>query len=345
MERTFNDPSTKILGLQWNSTHDLLHIKTGNLFNTSPLTKRKILSVIASAFDPLGTVNILTVFGKLLMQSVRKSQIGWDVHISDISIITQFEKFLASLAEISQLHVPRQLTQSKVVSSCSLHRYCDASQKAYGGCIYLVAIYSDGSKSPRLISAKSRVNPIKTKLTLSKLELWSTLARRIFQLLSISIQIHSVHLWSDSQVALSWVKRSPDDFSPFIARRVLTIHENSKEFAWRYVKSHLNSDDLLSRGIFSSDTWLSWIEGPQFLVDQTEFGSLDSFKLIDDLPERKKVNLALVNSDFNIWDNVFSRFSDFNTLQRVLAQIFRFTMLVRKKSNNPLICGKSQNCP
>lgn len=336
LDRSFDDSSSKILGLKWNPASDILHIQTAKLADCSHITKRRILSTVASTFDPLGLVNNLTVFGKLLMQSVWKSQIGWDVPISDTSIITQFNKFLSLLTEAAHLRVPRYLFNQKIITSCSLHGFCDASQKAYGGCLYLVAIYADNSRSSRLITAKSRVNPLKITLTIPKLELCamellSTLARRIAQILCISLHISSINLWSDSQVALSWVKRSSNDFSPFVARRVLTIQNNSKEFIWRHVKSDLNPADLLSRGKFSSDVWIFWFEGPRFLLESKDFDSMDSFEPIDDLPEVKKVNLAIVNSDLNFWEPIFFRFSKFITLNRVIAHIFKFINLSRRK--------------
>ena len=41
-------------------------------------TKRKILSLVSSIYDPLGWVSPLTVCGKMFMQSLWKEKMGWD---------------------------------------------------------------------------------------------------------------------------------------------------------------------------------------------------------------------------------------------------------------------------
>ena len=51
-----------------------------------------------------------------------------------------------------------------------IHEFCDASEKAYGACLYLRTKTIQGDVSVELIFAKSRVAPFK-KMSLSKLEL------------------------------------------------------------------------------------------------------------------------------------------------------------------------------
>ena len=54
-----------------------------------------------------------------------------------------------------------------------LHGFCDASQDAFAGVVYLRATYnSDASTSTALVIAKNRVAPVKTT-TIPKLELCS----------------------------------------------------------------------------------------------------------------------------------------------------------------------------
>ena len=41
-------------------------------------TKRKILSLVSSIYDPLGWVSPLTVRGKMFMKTLWKEKMGWD---------------------------------------------------------------------------------------------------------------------------------------------------------------------------------------------------------------------------------------------------------------------------
>ena len=56
-------------------------------------TKRKVLSLISSLFDPLGWLSPLIIRGRIFLQALWKSKVGWDQElpeqlISEISDVT-----------------------------------------------------------------------------------------------------------------------------------------------------------------------------------------------------------------------------------------------------------------
>ena len=59
--------------------------------------------------------------------------------------------------------------------SYQLHGFSDASEKAYGCCIYLKCITKNNFISSSLVASKSRVAPIKRKLSIPCLELLGNL--------------------------------------------------------------------------------------------------------------------------------------------------------------------------
>ena len=51
-----------------------------------------------------------------------------------------------------------------------LHGFTDASEKAYGACVYLKTVTRSGNINVSLVTAKSRVAPVKKKCTIPRLE-------------------------------------------------------------------------------------------------------------------------------------------------------------------------------
>ncbi|KAK9679934.1 Pao retrotransposon peptidase [Popillia japonica] len=98
-----------------------------------------------------------------------------------------------------------------------LHGFSDASEKAYGGCIYLKSIGRDGTAHVHLLCSKSKVAPLKT-VTVPRLE-------------------------------LSGLKITPNRLKTFVSNRVAEVQELSAQFTWRHVPSAENPADCLSRGL------------------------------------------------------------------------------------------------
>lgn len=46
-------------------------------------TKRQLLQVVMSIFDPLGLVSLAVVHGKILVQKAWRAKIGWDDKINE----------------------------------------------------------------------------------------------------------------------------------------------------------------------------------------------------------------------------------------------------------------------
>ena len=77
-----HDKTSKVLGVKWNTQSDCLYFDIDNI-NCNAITKRSMLSILSSTFDPLGVLSPILIVGKILFQEVTRLKIGWDDAISD----------------------------------------------------------------------------------------------------------------------------------------------------------------------------------------------------------------------------------------------------------------------
>ena len=81
--------------------------------------------------------------------------------------------------------------------SVQLHGFCDASQQAYAAMFYIRATYTDHTTTGVLITAKTKVAPVKL-LSIPRLELCgATLLSRLMSsvMTALHVPISDVHAW------------------------------------------------------------------------------------------------------------------------------------------------------
>lgn len=213
-----------------------------------------------------------------------------------------------------------------------MHIFCDASQVAYGACLY-VRSTSDNAVLVRLLSAKSRVAPIKPT-TIPRLELCAALVGvRLYEkvLSSLRVQVRSVIFWTDSTIVLGWLKMLPSKLQPFVRNRVAEILDKTGSHIWRHVPTDLNPADYVSRGvtidkIIDLDMWWS---GPQFLTKDISSWP-KNVTPNERLPEtRTEISLITTTPKSTLIN--FERFSNFVKLQRTMAYVIRFVNICKKQ--------------
>ncbi|XP_048006892.1 uncharacterized protein LOC125242210 isoform X2 [Leguminivora glycinivorella] len=317
-----------VLGLIWFPDHDNLQFSVKLDKNTSAITKRVILSNTCKIFDPLGLLSACTIKLKILLQNLWTLKLSWDDAVpSDVKKI--WLKFLSNVHVLAGLKVPRHVLCSSP-TSIEMHCFVDASQAAYAACIYLRSTDGAGNVAINLLCAKTRVAPLRTLLTIPKLELsgallGARLAAKVTSALRCSVERKV--FWTDSSVALGWIRNKPKLFKAFVSNRVNDIHELTTRDSWRHVPTALNPADLASRGVEPGQLpELSlWWHGPSFLLQDENnwpqnIGSIDT-----NLPERKSdcPIFALINIEQSPLIT-FENYSKANKLKRIVAYIFRF---------------------
>jgi transposase InsO family protein len=325
-------PTTKTLGVIWDCDSDTIkysiHLKPNQ---SKTITKREILSVIARIFDPLGLVGPATISGKIIMQKLWATKLNWDESLP-IELHTTWNYFLQNFHALGDIRIPRLVISHQ--NHIEIHGFCDASQRAFGACVYLRAKISDGNYQTQLLCSKNKVAPL-SGLTVPRLELCGALllTRLVNKIKkSLHITIQDCHYWSDSSIILAWINMSPGQLKPFIAHRIAEIQDSSTSNKWHHVRSAENPADILSRGA-TPETLASsklWWHGPGFLKTETIYKNNNDNKP-DNIPEmRTACCLSLQPKSEQILDLV-TRFSSFQKLIRIIALIRRFYHNIKNK--------------
>lgn len=322
-----NEQSTKTLGVTWNPTSDRFEYNSSHMSQSSnKITKRTILSVIAQVFDPLGLLGPLTIQAKVILQKLWKEDVGWDESIST-ELYTLWSQFTRQLDQVKFIHIPRHIFL-EYFTNVQLHGFCDASEQAYGACIYARSENNKGEVSVHLVCAKSRVAPLKA-LTMPRLELCGAVL--LVQLMdrvstSLDMKFDDVKYWTDSSIVLCWIAKESRTWQAFVSNRVGQIQNLSSTSDWYHVPSELNPADIISRGMNPIDIngHRLWWNGPSFLLhDSNEWPQLshDNSSTYSDIPEMRRH--AIFMSSIEKCD-LFDRYSNLTTLQRVTAFVLRF---------------------
>ncbi|XP_055919381.1 uncharacterized protein LOC129951309 [Eupeodes corollae] len=294
----FNDSdSTKTLGICWHPKEDMFSFNLDDNFHDLRATKRNILSVSARLFDPLGLLCPIVTKAKILLQELWIAKIDWDESIP-LRLDTSWQNFKTNLSQLGEIKIPR-FVETHSNAEIQVHGFADASMRAYGCCIYIRSQSTAGIKST-LLTAKSKVAPLKTK-SLPRLELCAahTLAKlwtRVEAMLNLDVK--QVVFWTDSEITLHWIKTHPTALATFVANRVSDIQEWTPKVLWKHVPTKQNPADIVSRGCNVDELNSSiWFKGPQFLLQEPSSWPVNlHFELSpeDEALEKRKTNMALI---------------------------------------------------
>jgi hypothetical protein len=154
-------------------------------------------------------------------------------------------------------------------STFELHGFCDGSDVAYAACIYVKTTDDQERAAVKLLTAKTKVAPIKKQSTPRSELCGATLLVNLLKTVkeSLKVNIKSVHCWSDSTVVLG--RLNPEKKLPiFELNRVRKIISMFPQSHWSHVSSEDNPADCASRGITAQELLNHplWLHGPAFLL-------------------------------------------------------------------------------
>ena len=335
-EPTF--PVERALGLQWFVDDD----EFGFSFSPKekPLTKRGLLSVSSSVYDPLGICAPFMLPAKLILQELCRSSLGWDDDLPE-PVKEKWQEWLTALPQIASIRLKRCMLLPNH-KKAEIHVFADASLDAYGAVAYLKVIDREGSVKCSFLMGKSRVKPLKS-VTIPRMELTAaTVAVRIGTSLKNEISpACDVTYYTDSTSVLHFLNNEKRRFPIFVANRIQLILSHSAPSQWRYVPSLDNPADCASRGLsFQHPAKLAfWLNGPAFLLQKDALpqdnGVWQKGQDIDEM-ENFAVEATEVQEPSPM-DQLIQYYSDWHKLRRAVCVYAKVLQILKNK------IGKDKN--
>ena len=156
-------PVQRSLGVLWDISSDSFTFKVSE--EKKPFTKKGVLSVINSLYDPLGLAAPVVIRGKMLLRSMMKTSSrphpeSWDEPLPEEQR-PGWEDWCQTLRALTLVRVPRYYTSAslKAFSHRELHTFCDASNEAIGAVSYLRTIHCDGEIQVAFVLGKAKLAP------------------------------------------------------------------------------------------------------------------------------------------------------------------------------------------
>ena len=167
-------------------------------------TQRKLFSLVASIFDPIGIASPVTIRFKFVMQKIWQLGLKWDTPLPE-----KFHKPLQKKLNSHYESPPPPIEHSPALNFLAssqeiehqLHVFVDASTCAIAAIIYLRS-YDNNTKQTEtnFIISKCKVTPLKSS-SVPKLELEaSIIGIRILKTVQkeTTLKIHDTQFWTQS---------------------------------------------------------------------------------------------------------------------------------------------------
>ena len=133
---------------------------------------------------------------------------------------------------------------------------------------------------------------------------------------------HKIYFFTDSQCALTWIKREDKQFKQFIQSRAELVRQHSSAECWHYVPTTCNPSDVATRGHVSDDTFERWLKGPSFVIDNYFPTQPVSFSQDEKLLETVCFNVNVANVPHDPLPTlIVDRFSKYPRLLNVVASV------------------------
>ena len=239
-------PIQRSLGVFWDLESDAFTFQVS--LEEKPFSRRGVLSVTNSLYDPFGLAAPVIVKGKQLLRSMTSGVNAphsdmWDAPLPE-EYKPAWDNWCYSLRSLEKLKVPRSYTDKplKTATRMELHTFCDASERAIGAVSYLRTIQHTGEVQVSFVLGKAKLTPAHAT-TIPRLELCAAvMGVELSEVITEELERKpdSVTYYSDSKVVLGYVTNDSRRFYVYVSNRVERIRKTSAPHQWHYVPTSQN---------------------------------------------------------------------------------------------------------
>ena len=217
-------PDDRALGVHWKLQTDSFGFNVA-VTDAKP-TRRNLLSITSSVYDPLGLASPFVMTAKAILQDACLLNLDWDDKLPE-SLLQKWTVWLEELPYLKDLSLPRCFKPPHFgkVTSIQLHHFADASETGYGIVSYIRQINDHGDIHCSFVVSRSRVAPLK-RITIPRMELTAAvLAVKMDATLckELTLPSHLSVFWTDSMTVLRYIANTSTRFQTFVANRISLI--------------------------------------------------------------------------------------------------------------------------
>lgn len=319
----------KVLGLRWSVSEDRFRFEVNtDEFAVSVVTKRKVLSLVMSIFDPLGLIGFATVAPKLILRELWRRNVDWDDPVP-VECEDNWRVWVRTLPKVAGLSFPRWY--GTLNAPVEVHVFCDASERAMAAVAYVVQRAAGPDVVATLVASKCKLAKLHSR-TIPRQELDAfLLATKVLKMVltGLDLPVTATFIWTDAQDVLHWLHSTNKRYKPFVMARVNEIRNCSTEEQWRYVPSELNPADWATKIVDVKENTELWCSGPPFLREDPEWWPQWSNRFPASTDE--EIHRVLLVSEVDPFLCCASRISKWRKLVRVVARVRGFCLKLRER--------------
>ena len=270
------------------------------------LSRRIVLSITMSLYDPLGYICPLTIRLKWLIQQLGKPEEkkGWDEPL-EVAESEPWVKILKLMVEQGSIAFSRSCKpeNTDLEKEVILVNYMDGSNAGKAFVSYIRYMLHSGQAHVSLLSAKSKLNAVGGQSTVRSEMDGHTMAARgarttMDALKEVTPAITKIYMLGDSRTVLQALKAGAAPFSEWMANRISEVYDcfrdipENVEVIWAWVASKDNTADIASRTDAVPMDLIEgsvWQDGPAYLKLPEEMWPINT-KIMEetrDLPKEE----------------------------------------------------------
>ena len=227
-------PAQRSLGVFWDLETDAFTLKVS--LPERPFTRRGVVSIVNSVYDPLGFAVPVMVEGRKILQQLvlvgerrgeNKTPLAWDDSLPT-TMMNRSTRWRVSLVELQHLSTPccYDPKEFSTVIRAELHAFSDGREDAIGE--YLRQFNEANEMSTSLIYGQAKIAPVNPtsvlRLELRGVVLAVQAAQSVIK--EIDMKISEVIYYTDSKVVLGCIANE-SRFYVYVANRVQLIRSLS----------------------------------------------------------------------------------------------------------------------